>query len=256
MCSPTHRLRVILVRHGESQNNLYSEISIKAFQENRVCDPSISDRGQQQAQSTADYLGKGGNQILGGIDEIHVSPMKRTLQTAAPIAAALPTVPVQVFTDIHEISGVYDGTVGKPGMTRSQMQSGFPTYTLPESLTEKGWYTLDSPESYSQGQQRCRKVWERLCAMADGLTQDRCILMVVHGDFTDSLLQAAFGVMQQPPNNNSNANSEKIWVFPTWNTAITALDIRSGDKRPTLLFHNSIAHLPPELVKFDKLGRC
>jgi broad specificity phosphatase PhoE len=254
-------LRVILVRHGESQNNLYQEISVEAYESNRVCDPSISDRGRQQAQSVADYLVNGNNVLLKEIDEIHVSPMRRTLQTAAPIALALPNVPVKVVTDIYEILGVYDGDKGQPGMSRSKMQAQFPGYELPDSVTEAGWFNLATRESYRQGQQRCKQVWQRLRDMADALSNDMCILMVVHGDFTDALLQAAFGMLQEEPkpeNDSTKGSSQKIWVFPTWNAAITALDIRCGDaeKRPTLMFLNSVAHLAPHLVKYDKLGKC
>jgi len=289
-------LRVLLVRHGESENNIYSEISRRAFEENRVADPDITERGIKQAQSVANYFQSGENAILHStIDTIYVSPMKRTMQTALPLVTAMmnnnnnnngnnnntTTAPnVQVWTDIYEITGVHDKGIGQPGMSRTEMQTEFPLYSLPTSVTEGGWYdTSLGRESQQHGAKRCQQVWNQLCNMADNLKQkNSSIVLVVHGDFIDHLLQAAFGMLQlADSNNNTNESSslpeqkKKTWVFPTWNGSITALDIPSlrnngqgtsttntscHRRRPTMLFHNAVSHLSPELVKTDKLGKC
>lgn len=279
------RLRLILVRHGESQNNIYHEISLQAFEDNRVPDPSVTDRGKQQAQCVADYFQSGVNSILHDIDIIYVSPMRRTMETALSLVTALSmenssttesqSMPpkTQVWTDIYEISGVHEKGVGQPGMTRFEMQAQFPTFQLPASVTEQGWYNIKlGRESTQHGKERCQQVWRQLCRMADNLTQHSSIVLVVHGDFIDHLLQAAFGILQldgqdylssKPASSGMNPHlQENSKVFPTWNASITALDIPSSHNgtnattRPTLLFHNSVAHLPPGLVKTNKLGKC
>ena len=274
------RLRLILVRHGESQNNIHHEISLQAFEDNRVPDPSITDRGKRQAQCVAEYFQSGSNSILSDIDTIYVSPMRRTLETALPLVTALAgaastknqsTPPeTHVWTDIYEITGVHERGVGRPGMTRTEMQTQFPAFQLPPSVTEQGWYDMKLGRETSQhGKERCQQVWRQLCNVANNLTQNSSVVLIVHGDFIDHLLQAAFGLLELDSSNNCIASSkdhlqEKLKVFPTWNTSITALDIHpyncgmeaSAPSRPTLLFHNFVAHLPADLVKTHKLGKC
>ena len=273
------RLRLILVRHGESQNNIYHEISLQAFEDNRVPDPSITDRGKRQAQCVADYFQSGSNSILSDIDTIYVSPMRRTLETALPLVTALSgtastkhqSIPpkTRVWTEIYEITGVHERGVGRPGMTRSEMHTQFPTFELPPSVTEHGWYDIKLGRETSQhGKERCRQVWHQLCDMANNLTHNSSMVLIIHGDFIDHLLQAAFGLLELDSSNCSasskNHLQEKSKVFPTWNTSITALDIHPSDRskeasaptRPTLLFHNFVAHLPADLVKTHKLGKC
>ena len=291
--SPSFRLRILLIRHGESENNLHHEISLQAFEEHRVPDPSITARGTEQAQCVADYFQKmmtvasANNDITGGdgVDAMYVSPMRRTMQTAVPIVEAIVSSPqtdsttnveegndngnhkstkapplVQVWTDIYEVSGVHDRGIGKPGLTSLEMQDQFPVLSrcLPDTVTEQGWYDMSlGRETNAHGQRRCQKVWKNLVAMAQALTQNSCIIMVVHGYFMDYLLQAALGILEVQDSDIHNPLVEKSKIFPTWNASITAVDIHSSNcQRPTILFHNSVAHLPSHLVKTSKLGKC
>lgn len=252
------RLRIILVRHGESQNNLYHEISLQVFEENRVADPSITERGMQQAQCVADYFQSGENMLLQDVHEMYVSPMLRTMQTATPIAKALNICPI-VWTEIHEISGVHDRGIGQGGMTRTEMQQQFPDYKLPDNVTEFGWYdTKLGRESDKHGRQRVQSVWQHLVKMANELSEDHTIVMVVHGDFIDQFLQVSLDIAE-PVNSYAKDDplEEKHKVFPTWNASISALDLcMYKNQKPTILFHNSVAHLAPHLVKTQKLGKC
>ena len=258
------RLRIILVRHGESQNNIYHEISLQSFEENRVPDPSMTERGKQQALHVAKYIQSGENAVLINIDDIFVSPMLRTLQTAQPISKALGIDPI-IWTDIYEISGVHEQGAGQGGMSRSAIQKEFPSYQLPETITESGWYDVTlGRESNHHGKLRVQKVWNHLVEMAQEITYDRTIMMVVHGDFIDHLIQAALGIMfVEEKRTDTDVDridprlTEKQKIFPTWNASISALDLKvQTSKIPTILFHNSVTHLPPDLVKTHKLGKC
>ena len=53
-CTP--RLRVALVRHGESMNNVHEAKSWLAYTTNREPDPDLSPRGFEQAQLLGEYL--------------------------------------------------------------------------------------------------------------------------------------------------------------------------------------------------------
>jgi len=144
--SPPARLRLALVRHGESLNNVHEAVSVEAYQTGRVADPALSPRGQRQAELLAIHLGGEGGAALNlqPIDELWVSPHRRTLQTAAPLAAALGLTPL-VATRYFESGGVFeakDGTYtsyhAHGGLTRLQMRDEFPTYSLPDDVTETG----------------------------------------------------------------------------------------------------------------------
>lgn len=253
-------LRVVMIRHGESTNNVLHEIGPEHYRQHRTPDPALTTNGQLQAQRTADYLGSGLHPLLDDIERLYVSPFLRTLLTAAPLAETLRLYPT-VWTDLHEVGGVYrynnttdGGTVGLGGLTRSQMDEGFPLYMLPDDVGPQGWYNAQQQkETRAMGKTRVQGVFRKLQDMAKELDRegrDRTIAMVVHGDFIDFMLQAAYQIKGTDHR------------FPCYNTCITAFDLTASandegqQPPPIVLFHNSVAHLPPSLVKHDKLMKC
>ena len=87
-------LRVIFVRHGESESNLVihnAESSVLSSEEkseiNRNGDPKLTARGKNQAQKTAQHL----SMLCEGANAVHVyvSPFKRTLETATPFLVSV-----------------------------------------------------------------------------------------------------------------------------------------------------------------------
>ena len=241
-------LRVILIRHGESQNNVKHEVSKENYLEHRQADPALTENGKLQAQRAADYITSGANAMLSNIDELYVSPFLRTMMTAAPIAKAL-GMPAKVWTDIYEVGGVHEEGVGVGGLTRSQIQERFPTYEIPEdgSVTEDGWYDKSrNKETRQMGKDRIVGVFQTLLEWAKKCKEegkDKTIALVVHGDFIDFTLQAAYGV------------NGLDHVFPCYNTCMSVLDLTTT-RKPMVLFHNSVLHLENSLVKFDKLNKC
>ena len=236
-------LRLILIRHGESANNVEHEISREQYLANRQPDPPLTATGQEQALETGEYLASKQNALLFPIHRLYVSPLRRTLMTAQPIAKALQLQPI-VWTDIFEVGGVYEnGGMGKPGMTRTEMLTAFPDYHVPQQhVTEKGWYNVAmGKETREQGRQRIVKVFETLQQQAKDATQDTTIALVVHGDFIDFVVQTA---MEWPYQGRA---------FPCWNTCITVLDI-DVTGRPMLLMHNAVSHLTT--VKTQSLAKC
>ena len=74
------RLRLGLVRHGESMNNVHEAQG--TYKTGRVADPELSPRGRRQAEVLGAFLGNKSKAEffgLGKIDEIWVSPHRRTL---------------------------------------------------------------------------------------------------------------------------------------------------------------------------------
>jgi broad specificity phosphatase PhoE len=79
------------VRHGENWANITRELST------RQVDYSLTPRGVLQAEQTAEFF-RGQ-----AVDAVFSSPLKRALETAAPIAAAL-GLPVQIIEEFRELN--------------------------------------------------------------------------------------------------------------------------------------------------------
>jgi probable phosphoglycerate mutase len=72
-------VELILVRHG---------LPVRIEDADGPADPPLSDEGRAQAVRLADWLGRE------AIDAVYVSPMRRAMETAAPLADALGVDPV------------------------------------------------------------------------------------------------------------------------------------------------------------------
>ncbi|GMH70598.1 hypothetical protein TrVE_jg10649 [Triparma verrucosa] len=249
------RLRLILVRHGESQNNVLNLVSKQHYRENRFADPALTDLGERQAAATGEYLASPGcHPLLSGVTTVAVSPFLRTLQTSKPIVAALrgrsPSLPVELWPDIYEISGCYDGLPGSetsnPGLTGAEIAERF-SYPPPASLPpSSGWYTHPGRESYAEGVSRIGAVADRLRLRAADLCaagESETLCLVVHGDFIDVLLNQLLHMQKDP----------RKARFRTYNTSISAVDV-FGDGMAACLFSNFHEHLKGEMCKREQLG--
>ena len=96
------------VRHGESYGNIAG-----AGIDTKVPGPELTDVGEQQAIDIAAVLASG------NYDSIYTSNMIRTQQTAAPLEALKPLLPVYEKAGIHEISaGIFEGSPINSGLGR------------------------------------------------------------------------------------------------------------------------------------------
>ena len=240
-------MELYFIRHAQSTNNALAD------QQDRVCDPPLTELGQRQAKVVAQHLTNGltpelakstsveatrSNHRRGyGITRLYCSPMMRALQTARPIGQTLGTAP-EVWVDIHEQGGIFldhreaGGVVGYPGKTRSEILAEFPDYQLPDDITEAGWWN-NGYEEWSACHGRAIKVARQLREWGDS---DERIGLVSHGGFIDALLKA---LCNQLP-------SRHIW-YHHYNTAITRLDFDQDD-RLHLRYLNRVDHLSPELI--------
>lgn len=192
-------LRVVLVRHAESFNNVLNLVSHDYYRDNRLADPPITTLGEEQAGAAARFISESRSGLMQHISEVHISPTLRTLQTARPIMARLPGVRAEVVLDIFEVGGVYNANVtsgeaeGQPGVARAAM-SEF-GYGLPDGVTEDGWYAREhGKETKAEGVARASKVAARLRETAAALpTARKTIALVSHGDFIGMLLANLLG---------------------------------------------------------------
>ena len=184
---------LFLIRHGESYNNALKDSS------RRVSDPPLTGLGEEQARRVASHLAGGGHLDPAerdgrpAFDRLYCSAMRRALETAQPIAAALGTAP-EVWIDIHEVGGIWlEGKGDLHGMTRDEIRSDFPGVGLPEGVGEQGWWP-GGQEPKHAGRGRAIAVAEELKERArrgsgSGDPPER-LGIVTHGDFMSGLVKA------------------------------------------------------------------
>ena len=261
-------MEILFIRHAQSENNAkvpYGGSVSASSHPLRQPDPSITELGQRQIARLAAFLpdwwdmradeeervpalrGRKKHLLIAapvGIQRLYCSAMRRALQSAAPLAAAL-DVPVQVRADIHEIGGIYDAREGGParlpGLTRGEIAADYPSYELPAALCEDGWWRREV-EGFAEAAERAARVAEWLHGLADEEPLAR-IGIVTHGGFLDLLLRELTG---QP----IRARQEQPGIrFSHYNTGMTRVDILRGE-RVVLRFQNRVPHLSAELLSY------
>ena len=213
----------------------------------RTADPGLTPIGTAQAMAVAAHLkhdqdrtdvrdglvGEGCN----GIRRLYCSPMLRALQTAQPMGEALGLAP-EVWVDVHEGGGVWldrqdgHGRRGHEGLTHSEMETRFPGFRIPDSVTDAGWWN-GSFEPREQLIARAAHVAHVVRDMMANATER--IAMVSHGTFLNLLVQhLVFG---------SHMVGRR---FSSHNTAISRLDFE-GD-RLMIRYLNRVDHLTDDLI--------
>lgn len=244
-------MKLFIIRHAQSENNVHEGSDYAAYMRNRVVDPSITPLGFKQAdrvalhlaaQEHAEHSHENGTEGTGyRFTHIFASPMLRCLQTSLPISKALNLLP-EVWVDIHEQGGMFlgnprtsEGLRFFPGMTRSEIETQFPGYRVPETITEQGWWS-GGHEEHAQCEARAERVAEQLRKMALEMPEAR-VALVSHGTFADRLVKALIGLPTDTPQCH----------FSHYNTAITRIDFW-GEGFAAVRFTNRTQHLPPEMV--------
>ena len=229
-------MQLYLVRHGESSNNALvgDNFDYDHYMATRNPDPPLTQIGEVQVERVGDFFESAGL----GIDEVYCSPMTRAMQTALPIGRGLGLSPI-VWIDIHEHGGIFQGNPrngsrrGAPGITRAAARQRFPDYTLPDEMTEDGWYFGDY-EEMDACDVRARRVATRLRDRAD---EDTVLTLVSHGTFIDRLIKALF---------QQTKNGRDFFYFQN-NTSITCLEFQ--EKGLVILrYSNYVKHLTEELI--------
>lgn len=248
-------MQLFLIRHGESANNALGvgDISYDDYMAQRTPDPELTQIGRRQADMVARHMAADGHpenrngtplastRAGYGIQALYASPMLRTLQTAYPIGQAL-GLPPKIMVDIHEHGGLFHGNPrdeknpvrSYEGLSREGMLALFPTYELPEAVTEKGWWQ-GGYETIGACEERAQRVAEALRARAQE-EPTAVIAMVTHGTFMDRLLKALLLGLHS-----------RDYFFFHYNTAITRIDF-VVDGPVILRYTNRTQHLPPELI--------
>ena len=175
---PPGAATLLLVRHGESA----------PFREDEpppllggASDPELDPVGVEQAARLAERLA--GDDLAA----IYVTPLQRTAQTAAPLAARLGLEP-RVETDLREVFlGDWEG-----GLYRKHVREGHP---IALRLRQVGrWDVIPGAEPGEQFAARVRAGIERIAAAHAGET----VLVVSHGGTIGQALTLALGIPERP----------------------------------------------------------
>ena len=127
-------------------------------------DPALAPEGRAQAERLADRLA--GHRI----DAIYVTSLRRTAETAAPLAARLGIEPT-VERDLREVHlGEWEGE-----LYRQRVAEGHPVAL--RMLTEQRWDVIPGAESAESLRTRVRGALERIVAAHP----DQRVVIVCHG---------------------------------------------------------------------------
>eukprot|EP00927_Polykrikos_kofoidii_P049655 TRINITY_DN43692_c0_g1_i1.p1 TRINITY_DN43692_c0_g1~~TRINITY_DN43692_c0_g1_i1.p1 ORF type:complete len:281 (-),score=22.53 TRINITY_DN43692_c0_g1_i1:89-868(-) len=206
--APPDALKLLLVRHGQSTNNILldrldAERAVgemtpqeyrRTWMRERSDDPPLSSKGVVEAEQLGIFYG---NKLRNKPVRLFCSAMYRACQTIAPLARELGNQPVTVRPDIHETGGIFasDGREPIPspvaGKTHTAMQLAelFPTYDV-SLLPQTGMWTTAGYEDIDQ-------VNSRVLAVTNWLTSEQLrhdigdaqMVLVSHAVFLDKLLQ-------------------------------------------------------------------
>ncbi len=233
-------MELYFIRHGQSYNNALIDVT------KRVKDPELTKVGWQQAERLAQFT-KDASEDLNPkakgytFSHIYCSPMHRALQTAQPLAETMGIAP-EAWVDLHEVGGIFledeqGNSTGHGGLSRAEIAEQFPSYILPDTITEAGWWPVAmTKEDETHTQYRALRVAAALRERAD--SDDR-IALVSHAGFLDRLLKA---LLNQLP------DSPRRVFYAHYNTGITRIDFMAEHSdQMRLLYINRLDHLPYDM---------
>src|SRR5262245_21422403 len=165
---PPGSTELLLVRHGESEAMVPGRPFPPADGHG---DPELAPEGRLQAEQVAARLAPH------PIDAIYVSSLRRTLQTAAPLAARLGIAPI-VEPDLREVHlGESEGE-----LYRKHMAEGHPLAL--ELLQQQRWDVIPGAEPAESIRTRVRGTLDRIVAAHP----DQCVAVFSHGGIIGEIL--------------------------------------------------------------------
>lgn len=243
-------LRVLLVRHAESENNVLMRgaASMRKFEDARSIDPNLSPRGVEQAASLAKLLEETPElfqltQKGAEMNTLYCSPMRRSMQTAAPVGLALGMSP-EIMVEVHETGGIYhERTEGSStlldeneeghasgGLGRAAISEEFPSFKIPANCYKSGWWFGDR-EDVQAAEKRAAMVARKLWTDASRCHALRIVCIVSHGDFMARLMRELLGT---PVNFNHH------------NTGMTCVDLPANERLGVTVHYINRVPVNPE----------
>lgn len=189
---PAGAADLILIRHGETEA---ARPGVSFAKKDGHGDPALRPEGQAQAAAVANRLR---NEALSAI---YVTKLRRTHQTAAPLAEALGLAPLE-DPDLHEVHlGDWDG-----GLYRIKAAENDPAFQRARSRQE--WGEIPGAETTAALHSRVRRGLTRIA----GAHPDQTVAVVVHGGVVGAALAIASGAEPFAFNGAANGSISRIVV--------------------------------------------
>ena len=192
---PPSAIEVVLVRHGASE----AAVEDQPFEllEGQA-DPALSEAGERQALAVAAHLAA---EPLAGL---FVTPLRRTAQTAAPLAALTGLDPVCV-PELREVHlGELDGGAFRVAVHRREPM-------IDEVFAAQRWDVIPGAETMEELERRTRAGLDRIL---DGLQPGATVAAVVHGGVIGELCRQASGSRPFAFVHADNGSLTRIVVLP------------------------------------------
>jgi probable phosphoglycerate mutase len=185
---------ILLVRHGQSQ--AYVHGTLFALIDGQG-DPPLSEEGEAQARRVCARLAGL------GVDAIYVSTMRRTAQTAAPLAETLGLTPA-VDAALREVHlGDWEG-----GVFRKNVAEGHPAAL--RMMAEERWDVIPGAEPADAFAGRVRAAVKRIAAAQPG----RRVAAFTHGGVIGQALALAAASRPFAFTGAENASISRLVITP------------------------------------------
>jgi probable phosphoglycerate mutase len=192
---PEGSIEIVLVRHGASEAAL-AEQPFELLE--GQADPALSPAGVRQAEAVAAHLA--GEPLAA----LYVTPLRRTAQTAAPLAALTGLEPV-VMPELREVHlGDLDGGAFRIAVARRDP-------LVAEVFAKERWDVIPGAESAEDFERRTRAGIDR---MLDGLAPGATVVAVVHGGVIGELCRQVSGSRPFAFVHADNGSVSRIAVLP------------------------------------------
>ena len=242
-------MRLYIIRHGHVTYRRGIPLdSVPPEERSYLPDPALTEVGRKQAVLLGEHLSR--DTALSeqpqpppmdrsgfAITRLFCSPMRRALQTAQPVAAAL-GLQAEIWLDLHELGGIrHDegdgrGARGFPGLSRAEVEEQFPGFIIPTDFSNAGWWNRP-PEQEVEYLPRLVGVAQALRTMAK--SKDEHVAIITHGTAASHILHALLG-----------SQEHECFYFNHSNTGITSLTFRENEI--VLRYLNRLEHLPDDLI--------
>jgi probable phosphoglycerate mutase len=170
---PAGATEILLVRHGESRAAVHGDPFPLVDGQG---DPELAPDGREQAEQVGERLRHH------PVAAIYVTSLRRTHETAAPLAGHLGLTPI-VEADLREVHlGEWEG-----GLFRVKVAEGNPIYERMQ--TEQRWDVIPGAESHDRLRQRVQPSLQRIHQKHP----NQLVVAVVHGGIVGHVLAEATG---------------------------------------------------------------
>lgn len=185
---------ILLIRHGESEA---ARPDVPFPLVDGLGDPELHPDGRTQAEAVGERLADE------DIAAIYVTTLRRTVQTAAPLARRLGLTPI-VEPDLREVNlGAWEG-----GVYRSRVAAGDPL--VAEILRQQRWDVIPGAEPTEAFEARVRAAVDRVAAAHP----DQLVAVFTHGGVIGEVLAQTASSARLAFSTADNASISQVIIAP------------------------------------------